>query len=186
MKVFKRLAAALLTAALALSMIVVPASAAPGSFTDVSDPNTAVNADILRLMGVVSGTGDNRFNPSGALTRAQFCTMVVTFLQRGDEAPRYGTRTIFSDVRSDHWARSYVNLAASISVTDSDGENSTSIPLSPAWGTAASSLMTTSPWLRRPPSSSGRWATPARRPAPYGPRATWTWPSPPACLRGST
>ncbi len=129
MKVFKRLAAALLTAALALSMIVVPASAAPGSFTDVSDPNTAVNADILRLMGVVSGTGDNRFNPSGALTRAQFCTMVVTFLQRGDEAPRYGTRTIFSDVRSDHWARSYVNLAASISVTDSDGENSTSIPL---------------------------------------------------------
>ena len=129
MKVFKRLAAALLTAALALSMIVVPASAAPGSFTDVSDPNTAVNADILRLMGVVSGTGDNRFNPSGTLTRAQFCTMVVTFLQRGDEAPRYGTRTIFSDVRSDHWARSYVNLAASISVTDSDGENSTSIPL---------------------------------------------------------
>ena len=186
MKVFKRLAAALLTAALALSMIVVPASAAPGSFTDVSDPNTAVNADILRLMGVVSGTGDNRFNPSGALTRAQFCTMVVTFLQRGDEAPRYGTRTIFSDVRSDHWARSYVNLAASISVTDSDGENSTSIPLVSGVGDGRFlpddniSMAEASTILLR------ALGYTARRPAPYGPRATWTWPSPPACLRGST
>ena len=66
MRIFKRLEAAVLTAALALSLVVLPASAAPGSFTDVSDPNTALNADILRLMGVVSGTGENRFNPSGS------------------------------------------------------------------------------------------------------------------------
>ena len=129
MRIFKRLEAAVLAAALALSLVVLPASAAPGSFTDVSDPNIALNADILRLMGVVSGTGENRFNPSGSLTRAQFCTMVVTFLQRGDEAPRYSTRTIFSDVKSGHWARAYVNLAASIPVSESDGENSSSIPL---------------------------------------------------------
>ena len=129
MRAFKRLTAALLTAALALSLTLVPASAALGSFTDVSDPNTAVNADILRLMGVVSGTGGSMFNPHGQLTRAQFCTMMVNFLQKGEEAPRYATRTIFSDVKSGHWARSYINLAASISVTDGDGENSTSIPL---------------------------------------------------------
>ena len=129
MKVFKRLTAAILTVTLALSLTVLPSSAAPGSFTDVSDANTAVNADILRLMGVVSGTGGNRFNPRDTLTRAQFCTMVVHFLQKGDEAPRYGTRTIFSDVRSSHWARSYINLAASLSIAESDGENTTSIPL---------------------------------------------------------
>ena len=41
MRAFKRLTAALLTAALALSLTLVPASAALGSFTDVSDPNTA-------------------------------------------------------------------------------------------------------------------------------------------------
>ena len=64
MRTFKRLTAAILTAALALSLVVLPASAAPGSFIDVTDPNTAVNADILRLMGVVSGTGGNVFNPS--------------------------------------------------------------------------------------------------------------------------
>ena len=127
MRIFKRLTAALLTAALAVSMVVFPASAAPGSFGDVADQKTAVNADILRLMGVVSGTGDNRFNPGGTLTRAQFATMTVNFLQR--ETPRYATRTIFSDVRSSHWARSYVNLAASIMITDGTGENAAQIPL---------------------------------------------------------
>ena len=122
MRTIKRLTAAILTAALALSLVVLPASAAPGSFIDVTDPNTAVNADILRLMGVVSGTGDNLFEPQGKLTRAQFCTMVVTFLQRQDETPQYETRTIFSDVKSSHWARGYINLAASISVSK-DEEN---------------------------------------------------------------
>ncbi len=132
MRIFKRLTAALLTAALALSLVVLPASAAPGSFIDVTDPDTAVNADILRLMGVVSGTGGNMFNPGGALTRAQFCTMVVTFLQKGEEAPRYATRTIFSDVKSSHWARSYINLAASdpsLFVKESGGEDSKGGPL---------------------------------------------------------
>ena len=129
MRTFKRLTAALLTAALALSLAVLPSAAAPGSFTDVTDPNAAVNADILRLMGVVSGTGGNMFNPDGTLTRAQFCTMAVHFLQKGEDAPRYATRTIFTDVRGSHWARSYINLAASIMLTEGDGENSKSVPL---------------------------------------------------------
>lgn len=129
MRTFKRLTAALLTAALALSLAVLPSAAAPGSFTDVTDPNAAVNADILRLMGVVSGTGGNMFNPDGNLTRAQFCTMAVHFLQKGEEAPRYATRTIFTDVRGSHWARSYINLAASTMLTEGDGENSKSVPL---------------------------------------------------------
>ena len=123
---------ALLTGALALSLVVLPASAAPGSFIDVTDPNTAVNADILRLMGVVSGTGGNMFNPGGTLTRAQFCTMAVNFLQKGEEAPRYATRTIFSDVKSGHWARSYINLAASdpsLFVKEGGGEDSKGVPL---------------------------------------------------------
>ncbi|NBI65910.1 S-layer homology domain-containing protein [Pseudoflavonifractor sp. 60] len=111
----KRLTAAILTAALALALLVLPAPAAPSSFGDISDSTTAVNADILRLMGVVTGTGDGRFNPDGTLTRAQFCTMVINFLQKGDEVAQYATRTIFSDVKGDHWARSYVNLAASYS-----------------------------------------------------------------------
>ena len=125
MRNWKRLTAAILTAALALSLTVLPASAAAGSFTDISDADTALNADILRLMGVVKGTGGGAFDPNGVLTRAQFCAMVIPFLQKADETPRYATRTIFSDVKSSHWASSYINQAAATPVTD--GENA--IPL---------------------------------------------------------
>ena len=92
------------------------------SFVDIRDDATAVNADILRLMGVVSGTGGDRFNPDGVLTRAQFCTMVVNFMQRSSEVAIHSTRTIFTDVPAGHWARGYVNLAASLTVKDGEAE----------------------------------------------------------------
>ena len=109
--------AAALTVALAL-----PAGAASSSFTDVKDPATAVNADVLRLMGVVDGVGGNTFNPSGSLTRAEFCAMVVKFMQQGDLVPLHATRTIFSDVTASHWGLGYVNLAASLTVKDGEKE----------------------------------------------------------------
>lgn len=124
----KRFFAAVLTAALLASLTLLPAGAAVSSFSDVGDPATAVNADILRLMGVVSGTGGNRFDPNGTLTRAQFCTMAVNFLQKGDEARRYATQTIFSDVKSTHWARAYINYAASCTV-ETGGEGSAGVRL---------------------------------------------------------
>ena len=112
----KRVLSLALAAALALSLS-VPAGAAGGSsFSDVSDRTTAVNADVLRLMGVVDGVGGNRFNPGANLTRAEFCTMVVKFLQKGDQVAMNATRTIFSDVTSRHWALGYVNLASSLTV----------------------------------------------------------------------
>lgn len=122
----KRFLAAVLAAALSLSLMVLPAGAAPGSFSDITDQNTALNADILRLMGIVSGVGDNQFNPGGTLTRAQFCTMAVSFLQKRDEAARYATRTIFSDVGSTHWARSFINFAAAYQVGGGSSEEGSS------------------------------------------------------------
>ena len=119
----KRVLSALLALALLAAMLVVPGSAATASsFSDISDPATAVNADVLRLMGVVSGVGGNRFNPDGNLTRAEFCTMVIMFMGRGDEVPLHATRTIFSDVTAEHWALGYVNLAASVSVGTEEGK----------------------------------------------------------------
>ena len=106
-RILSFLLAAAMVAALAL-----PASA-NSSFTDVSDPNTAVNADVLRLMGAVSGSGSNRFEPDGTLTRAQFCVMLVGVMGLNAQVPIHTTRTIFSDVTAQHWARGYINLAAS-------------------------------------------------------------------------
>lgn len=110
----KRLAASLVLCAAILSCA-VPAHAA-SSFRDITDAHTAVNADVLRLMGVVSGSGENRFAPDNALTRAEFSVMAVKVMGRGNEVPLHTTRTIFSDVTARHWARGYINLAASITV----------------------------------------------------------------------
>ena len=106
--------------ALILTLFLPVGAAGKSSFLDVQDDTTAVNADILRLMGVVNGTGGDRFDPSGVLTRAQFCTMVVNFMQQGSEVAIHSSRTIFTDVPGNHWAQGYVNLAASLTVKDGD------------------------------------------------------------------
>ena len=116
---------ALLAAAVAAGLVLPASAAGTSSFSDVKDPATSVNADILRLMGVADGTGDNRFNPSQKLTRAQFCTMVVNFMGMGDDVVLHSTRTIFTDVPSSHWARGYVNLAASTMLEDGGSSSGT-------------------------------------------------------------
>ena len=115
---FRRFCAAVLSAVLVCGLCLNTAGASRSSFQDVADEKTAVNADVLRLMGVVNGVGDNRFMPNSNLSRAEFCVMVTNFIQRGDEVSRYAARTIFRDVTGSHWARGYINLMAT-SVGDS-------------------------------------------------------------------
>ena len=132
-----RMIHALLAAALTASLVVpIPAGAAGvSSFRDVTDPATAINADILRLMGVVSGTGDNTFRPGDKLTRAQFCTMTVNFMGLRDQVVLHSTRTIFTDVPSSYWARGYINLAASTMVDAGSSSGASGEGETPAAGT---------------------------------------------------
>ena len=107
----------LLSLILALALLVslgAHAFAASGSgFTDIADRTTAQDAETLRILGVVDGMADGKFVPNGTLTRAQFCKMAVIMMGAGDKEPTFRNRTIFSDVTSRHWARGYINLAAS-------------------------------------------------------------------------
>lgn len=80
-----------------------PAVAA-SRFTDVNPSSwyaTAVNA--LAALGVVSGVGGGKFQPSRAVTRAEFVTMVCGCFTLPE-----GTGT-FRDVPTTHWA--YKNIA---------------------------------------------------------------------------
>ena len=89
-----------------------PAAAVSGSsFTDIYDRDTAEQAEILRLLGVVEGTGGSRFEPEGTLTRAQFTKMVIALLGESNEVQRFAGYTIFPDVRGSYWAAGYVNYA---------------------------------------------------------------------------
>lgn len=105
----KRVFSALLALVLALSAVVLPASAAD-TFSDVTDKKTAQNVEVLHLLGVIDGNGAGQFRPNDTLTRAEFCKMLVVMMG-GDEAACYKTVTIFPDVRASHWAAGYINYA---------------------------------------------------------------------------
>lgn len=110
----KRFWAGLLAAVMLLGMAAIPAGAAAttGNFSDVSDRNTALAVETLRLMGVLDGYSDGTFRPDRQLTRAQFCKMATYAVGAENEMGLYSTITVFPDVRPSHWAAGYINLAA--------------------------------------------------------------------------
>ena len=99
--------------ALSLGLTVLPAASAAqqAPFRDISDPQLMESVQFLRLMGVTDGVGEGLFNPTGTLTRAEFCAMAVRALDRADEVSAQEGRTIFKDVPSTYWARGYINVA---------------------------------------------------------------------------
>lgn len=109
----KRLLTLLLTVVMLVSTLAIPANAAEVTrFSDVTDQNTALTIEPLRLMGVLDGYSDGTFRPNGQLTRAQFCKMAAYITDSVAELGRYRTVTIFPDVKPSHWAAGYINLAA--------------------------------------------------------------------------
>ena len=109
----KRFLSLLLTACMAVSLLVLPASAVETvTFTDVQDRETAVAVETLRLMGVLDGYQDGSFRPETTLNRAQFCKMVTYATNRQDQLGLYRTVTVFPDVKPSHWAAAYINLAS--------------------------------------------------------------------------
>lgn len=107
-----RLLPFLMAAAMVFTLLALPARAS--QFSDISDPEVSMAADVLSALGVVNGTGNGRFSPGGQLTRVQFCKMAIEIMGKGGLAEGQKYRTIFNDVKSTHWGRGYVNLAATM------------------------------------------------------------------------
>ena len=108
----KKIITVFLTAALLLGLA-SNVLAAPASFPDVRDENLTREVAVLQMLGAVGGDENGNFVPGGNLTRAAFCKMAVITMGRGEEEPLFRNRTIFHDVRADHWARGYINIAVS-------------------------------------------------------------------------
>ena len=69
------------------------------TFDDVSEDAWYAKAvNTLASLGVVSGVGDNKFEPNRSITRAEFTTMAMKFAVGGEEG-----ENIFSDVDEDDW-----------------------------------------------------------------------------------
>ena len=107
----KRIISLLLAVCLSVSLLALPAGAA-GGFSDVTDRETAVDAECLRLLGVLDGYADGSFRPDTTLTRAQFCKMAVYALNASSELGKYRSVTIFPDVKPSYWASAFINLAS--------------------------------------------------------------------------
>ena len=109
----KRVLSLLLAVCLAASVLALPVSAAETvRFSDVTDRDTAMAVEPLRLLGVLDGYGDGSFRPNAVLTRAQFCKMAVYAMDGESELGLYRTVTVFPDVKPSHWASAYINMAA--------------------------------------------------------------------------
>lgn len=95
---------------LALSLFLcVSVQAADANFTDV--PSTASYAAAVNWcvsQGFMNGVGNNRFEPSGVLTRATLATV----LYRAEGSPSVTNASGFSDVRAGQWYTNGILWAA--------------------------------------------------------------------------
>ena len=83
---------------------------APGvTFPDLSGHADRVAVEALAARGIITGGDDGLFRPDGAMTRAEFATIVVRAL--GLAAGPLGGETVFSDVAPEAWYAPYVDVA---------------------------------------------------------------------------
>lgn len=66
--------------------------------------NTAIST--MHAMGIIFGRGDNTFDPTGSITRAEFAAIAARFEVNGNT-----TAASFTDIY-DHWAQKEINIAA--------------------------------------------------------------------------
>lgn len=88
-------------------------------FEDV--PDSAWYADAvhaLASLGMIGGTGNGRFEPDRAITRAEFSAIATRFAKQTTAA-----RTSFADVPETHWAYQYINVAAAYGWVSGYGGN---------------------------------------------------------------
>ena len=130
----------LLALCLALCLTALPAGA-EAAFTDITDQTMATAAAALEGMGIVSGTSETTFNPTGGLSRAQLCAMLVGAAGLSSQVGTYERKTLFSDVSPSAWYNGYVNLAYSQGLVSGKG-NGTFAPDEPVtYGEMATSLL---------------------------------------------
>ena len=97
----KKRLSALLAAALAVSMLTLPAGAVSQS--------TAL--ETIQALGILAGDSQGNLNLSSAVTRAEFVTMMTAASSYKDTVGSgYGV-SLFKDVKSSHWASEYIRLA---------------------------------------------------------------------------
>ena len=85
-------------------------------FTDVAESEYADAINTLGVYGILNGTGDGKFDPTGTLTRAQLCALLAQALDISTT-----TENHFTDVPSTRWYAKSVNAMAEMGLVEGRG-----------------------------------------------------------------
>lgn len=92
------------------------------TYTDVKTSDSYYEAvEALSALGVVKGYEAGDFQPEGKITRAEAATMILRVMNMG-AAESNRVDTIFSDVKSDHWASGTIAEANGAGVINGMGD----------------------------------------------------------------
>ena len=125
MRNLKRALSLLLAAAMLIGMMVVGASAV--SYNDFPDRDEIVNKDavsMLTTLGIIEGTDQGTYNPTGDVDRAQMAKMISVALTNNENCD-----TLYQNVNSGltdiaaNWARGYINYCYTLGIIAGRGDN---------------------------------------------------------------
>lgn len=87
-------------------------------FEDTNDPDVK----LANALGFVSGVGNNKFNPTGKITRQEAATMLMRIGQKYGLEPT-ADPVAFSDVAVDSWAKEGIDYVSSLGIMSGIGNN---------------------------------------------------------------
>ena len=125
MRNLKRALSLILAAAMLIGMMVVGAGAV--SYNDFPDRDEIVNKDavsMLTTLGIIEGTDQGTYNPTGNVDRAQMAKMISVALTNNEDCD-----TLYQNVNSGltdiaaNWARGYINYCYTLGIIAGRGDN---------------------------------------------------------------
>ena len=125
MRNLKRALSLILAAAMLIGMMVVGAGAV--SYNDFPDRDEIVNKDavsMLTTLGIIEGTDQGTYNPTGDVDRAQMAKMISVALTNNEDCD-----TLYQNVNSGltdiaaNWARGYINYCYTLGIIAGRGNN---------------------------------------------------------------
>ena len=118
MKLLKRLISIICIITILISAIgIIPANATQTTFGDLKS-DYACFESVIRLneLDIVNGYEDGTFRPWNLVTRAEFCKIVVSMMDKVTEAKSTPPASTFDDVNNVKWCIPYVNYLTSTGV----------------------------------------------------------------------
>lgn len=121
----KRLTSIFLVLAMLLTltpMNIFAADADKTAFSDMKETDYyAQAATALEQLDILAGYPDGTFGAEKSITRAEMAAIVCRMIDKETDAEKAKDETAFDDVKSDHWASGYINIASKKGIINGDG-----------------------------------------------------------------